>query len=289
MNWKAFISIPLFSLAALGTTAQQAPAPNPSPPAVAQPAPSLAATGSSPADASGNASAAPVTQPALTPRQIAEMHAQILMARKMYGGAIIIYGDLLKKYPKDAALLNQMGIAYQEMGDDRDAAHCYKKATRADHHFASPLNNLGTIEYEQKRFVKAVTLYMKALAERGDAATVYCNLGYAYFAQKLYPDAMQAFHQALALDARVFERRGGQGSIVQQRSVTDPGLFYFYVAKAYAATGDVEECTHYLKLARDEGYPQFASTQSDPAFAAMAKDPQFKVLFVPEKPVVESR
>jgi tetratricopeptide (TPR) repeat protein len=289
MNWKAFISISLFSLAALGAAAQQAPASGQTAPAVAQRAPSPAATVSSSADAGGTASAAPAAKPALTPRQIAEMRAQILMARKMYGGAIIIYGDLLKQYPKDAGLLNQMGIAYQEMGDDRDAAHYYKKAMRADHHFASPLNNLGTIEYEQKRFAKAMKLYQKALAERGDAATVYCNLGYAYFAQKIYPDAMHSFNQALALDPHVFEHRGGQGSIVQQRSVTDPGLFYFFVAKAYAAAGDVERCTHYLKLARDEGYAQFVSAQTDPAFAAMAKDPQFKLLFVPEKPVVETR
>jgi tetratricopeptide (TPR) repeat protein len=278
MYRKLSISILLLAMAAWCAVAQQQPGASQSPP----PAAPSSQTGAS-------ASANQPAKPALTPRQIAEMRAQILMARKMYGGAIIIYGGLLKQYPKDAGLLNQMGIAYQELGDDRDAAHYYKKATRADRHFASPLNNLGTIEYEQKRFTQAMKLYQKALAERGDAATVYCNLGYAYFAQKLYPDAMQSFHQALALDPHVFEHRGGQGSIVQQRSVTDPGLFYFFVAKAYAAAGDAAQCMHYLKLARDEGYAQFASAQMDPAFAAMANDPQFKLLFAPEKPVVETR
>jgi tetratricopeptide (TPR) repeat protein len=293
MNWKAFISIPLLSLAAFAAAAQQVPATNPAAAAAAQHAPSVPSPGSSRTQASGDVTAAvttaPAAKPALTPRQIAEMRAQIMMARKMYGGAIIIYGGLLKQYPKDAGLLNQMGIAYQELGDDRDAGRYYKKAIHADHHFASPLNNLGTVEYEQKMFAKAVKLYTKALAERGDAAAVYCNLGYAYFARKLYPDAMHAFNQALTLDPQVFEHRGGEGSLVQQRSVTDPGLFYFYVAKAYAAAGDAEHCTHYLKLARDEGYAQFASVQTDPAFAALAKDPQFKLLFVPEKPVVETR
>jgi len=274
MNWKQCIPILMLSVSALVAAAQQAPASNPA---------------SFPTEATHNGGAAPAAKPALTSRQIAEMRAQIMMARKMYGGAIIIYGNLLKQYPKDAGLLNQMGIAYQELGDDRDAGHYYKKAIHADHHFASPLNNLGTVEYELKRFAQAVKLYTKALIERGDASAVYCNLGYAYFAQKLFPNAMHAFNQALALDPHAFEHRGGEGSLVQQRSVTDPGTFYFYVAKAYAGVGDVEHCTHYLKLARDEGYAQFAGAQTDPAFAAMAKDPQFKLLFVPEKPVVESR
>ena len=200
-----------------------------------------------------------------------------------------MYLDLLKQYPKDAGLLNQVGIAYQELGAHRDATHYYKKAVHADRHFASPLNNLGTIEYEQKRYAKAVKLYQKALAERGDAATVYCNLGYAYFAQKQYPDAMVAFNKALALDANIFERHGGEGSIIQQRSVTDPGMFYLFVARTYAGVHDAERCTHYLKLARDEGYPQFASIQTDPQFAFLANDPEFKMLFAVEKPMAETR
>jgi tetratricopeptide (TPR) repeat protein len=282
MSRNLILSGLLFAMAAWCASARQAPvAGQPAPPATISAA-------APPSQVSASSSAGQSVKTALTPRQIAEMHAQIMMARKMYGGAIIIYAGLLKQYPKDAGLLNQMGIAYQEMGADRDAGHYYKKAIRADRHFASPLNNLGTIEYEQKRFAKAMKLYQKALAERGDAPTVYCNLGYAYFAQKLYSDAMHSFNQALALDPQVFEHRGGEGSLVQQRSVTDPGLFYFYVAKAYAATGDAEHCTHYLKLARDEGYAQFASVQKDPAFAALAKDPRFKLLFVSEKPVVET-
>jgi tetratricopeptide (TPR) repeat protein len=102
---------------------------------------------------------------------------------------------------------------------------------------------------------------------------VYSNLGYAYFANKQYPEAMNSFQKALALDPTVFDRRGQGGTVVQQRSTPDPGLFYFFVAKTYAQAGDAERAAHYLKLARDDGYAEFLSAQSDPAFARVIKDP----------------
>ncbi|MGA9593280.1 MAG: hypothetical protein WBS18_09295, partial [Candidatus Acidiferrales bacterium] len=63
---------------------------------------------------------------------------------------------------------------------------------------------------------------------------------------------------------------------------TDPGLFYYFVAKTYAGAGDAEEAAHFLKLARDDGYTGFLSAQTDPAFAKVIKDPRVQeVLVVP--------
>ena len=45
------------------------------------------------------------------------------------------------------------------------------------------------------------------------------------------------------------------------------------VAKTYAHTGDAEHAAHYLKLARDDGYTEFLSAQSDPAFSKVIKNP----------------
>jgi len=205
----------------------------------------------------------------------------------MYLQGIAAYEELLKPYPKDAGVLNKIGIAYQEMGSSRDAARYYKQASKADHAFASPLNNLGTVEYEQKKYGKAVKLYQKALEAHGEAATVYSNLGYAYFALQQYPDAMNAFHQAVALDPKIFDRRGNMGSIVQQRTVSDPGLFYFFLAKSYAQAGDAEHCARYLKLARDDGYTQYTTAQSDPAFARVIRDPRVQELLHPDQPAAE--
>ena len=217
--------------------------------------------------------AAPKPFSSLSPREAAEMRADILMARKEYSDAVSAYMQILANEPKNAALMNKIGVAYQQLGDLDRSEKFYKRSMHADKKFASAANNCGTVEYEKKHYSKSIGLYNKALDLRGDLPTVYSNLGYAYFADKQYPQALDSFQKALALDPTIFDRRGLGGTVVQQRTTTDPGLFYFFVAKTYAQAGDVVRAAHFLKLARDDGYEGFLSAQTDPAFAKVIKDP----------------
>jgi tetratricopeptide (TPR) repeat protein len=209
----------------------------------------------------------------MSPREAAEMRADILMARKEYFQAAASYLQILLNEPKNAELLNKVGVAFQQLGDLDRSEKFYKRAMHADKKFASAANNCGTVEYEKKHYSKAISMYNKALDLRSDLPTVYSNLGYAYFEDKQFPQAMDSFHKALALDPTIFDRRGLGGTVVLQRTATDPGLFYFFVAKTYAQAGDAERAAHYLKLARDDGYSGFLSAQTDPAFAKVIKDP----------------
>jgi len=196
------------------------------------------------------------------------------MARKEFGEATAAYEAILESEPKNAQLLNKTAIAYQELGSLNRSERYYHRAMKADKNFASPINNLGTVEYEKKHYGKAIVLYKKALVLKMETSTIYSNLGYAYFANKQYPEAMSTFDKALAIDPELFERRSGYGTIIQQRTTTDPGLFNFFVAKSYAAMGDAERAAHFLRLARDDGYKNFLSAETDPAFAKVIKDPR---------------
>lgn len=211
----------------------------------------------------------------MTPREAAELRADILMARKEYLDAARAYDEILKTDPNSAQLFNKMGVAYQELTDLNRAEHCYKKAMRADKTFASAVNNVGTIEYQKSHYAKAIGYYQRALVLRVDMAPIYANLAYAYIEYKKYPEAMDAFGKAVAIDPSVLEAKSaGNGTVIQQRTTTDPGLFYFFVAKSYGMVGDAERAAHYLKLSRDDGYKDFASAQTDPAFAKVIKDPR---------------
>src|SRR5580704_784076 len=127
-------------------------------------------------------SSAPVQETEkLSPRQIAEMRADILMARKEFEDAIRGYDAILKDEPKNAGLLNKVGVAYQEMTDLRRSEHYYKRAIQADKTFASAINNVGTVEYELKHYPKAISYYQKAISLGTDVPTIYSNMGYAYF------------------------------------------------------------------------------------------------------------
>jgi tetratricopeptide (TPR) repeat protein len=210
-----------------------------------------------------------------TPQQVAEMRAEIYMARKDYSEAALAFQRLLDQNPGSAEYMNKIGIAYQELGQDSLAEHFYKRALKTDKKSAHALNNLGTIEYSRQRFGKAVKYYRRAIDTNGDnQAPIYSNLGYAYCELKSYPKATEAFGKALALDPTVFEPKGTAGTIIQHRSTNDYGTLYFMVAKSYAKKGDAEHTARFLKLARDDGYKEFQSAEKDPDFASVIKDPQ---------------
>lgn len=212
--------------------------------------------------------------PPMTPRQVAEMRAAILMARKDYSEAAIAYQHLLETDPRNADFLNRTGMAYQELGQDDLAEHFYKKAIHADKGFSEAINNLGTVEYSRKRYGKAIKYYKKAIQVAPQTAALYSNLGYAYCAIKKYPAAMEVFGKAVALDPMIFEHRGSSGSILQQRTAADSGELYFTIAKSYAKVGDAERVARYLKLARDGGYKNLLAVEKDPAFEKVIKDPR---------------
>ena len=233
--------------------------------------------------------AQPASAPEMTPRQLAELRGDIFMARKMYPEAIESYTHLIKQEPRNAALINKLGVAYEVAGSDGRAEHTFKQAIKADKTYASAYNNLGTVEYSRHKYGHAIDWYEKTLALRPDMAAVYCNLGYAYFDEKKYPEAMDAFEQAIHIDPQIMSEHGSNGSIVQQRGTTNPGLFYFFVARTYAQLGNADRCAHYLKMARDGGYDKFVSAKTDPAFAKVIADPQVQAVFVPVPELANSK
>ena len=73
------------------------------------------------------------------------------------------------------------------------------------------------------------------------------------------------FASALKQDPQFFEHNGGSnGSLLQDRSVTDRGRFYYMLAKSFAQSGNVDRCIIYLRKAKDEGFNALAAAKSDP-------------------------
>jgi len=210
--------------------------------------------------------------PPLSPQEL-ERRADLFMARKRYPEAIEIYLRLVKKDQKNAALLNRIGMAYQHEGNLSQAKRYYERAIRADKTFFHAINNLGTVHYYRRNYRQAIRAYQRALALRSDVAVLHSNLGYAYFAQKKYDEALAAFQRAIEIDPGLFERRGTTGSMFQQSLMGDRALFFFFLAKSYAAMGNAERCAFYLRKARDEGYKKLAEVNKDPTFAAVLNDP----------------
>jgi tetratricopeptide (TPR) repeat protein len=159
----------------------------------------------------------------------------------------------------------------------------YERAAKVDPLYADARNNIGTIWYQRKKYGKAIKAYQKAIAVRGDMAVLHSNLGYAYFADKKYEEAIASFRQALSIDPQLFEHGASKtGSLLQDRSVSDRGRFYFLLAKSYAQAGNVDRCLLYLRKAKEEGYKSLSEVQTDPAFSAVLKLPAIEEILAPK-------
>ena len=212
-----------------------------------------------------------------------EETADLYMARKQYHEASQTYLRLTQQNPRNAVYLNKLGIALHQQAVLGEALKYYQRAVKADPKYADAENNIGTIWYQRKRYGKAIRAYLKAIKMRDDLPVLYSNLGYAYFGDRKYPESIAAFRNALAKDPQFFERGGSRtGSVLQDRSVTDRGRFYYLLAKSFAETGNYERCIVYLRKAKEEGYAAIKDVKKDPAFAAVLADPSVQELLNPK-------
>jgi tetratricopeptide (TPR) repeat protein len=228
-------------------------------------------------------SSAIVVRPELTTEQLADLY----MVRKDYREAAQTYKRLSDENPRNAVYLNKLGIALHQQTALTLALKYYERATKVDPTYADAENNIGTIWYQRKKYGKAIKSYQKAIAIRKDMPVLYSNLGYAYFGEKKYGESIASFRQALVLDPQFFEHNSSRnGSMLQDRSVTDRGRFYYMLAKSFAQSGNLDRCIVYLRKAKDENYAQLGAARTDPDFAVMLKSPVVQEILAPK--VIES-
>jgi len=227
-----------------------------------------------------------VTAPASVPRQLTpEELADILMARKDYREAAFSYKRLVDENPRNAIYWNKLGIALHQQSDLSSALKSYQQAVKVNPKYADARNNIGTIWYQRKKFGKAIRAYERALKMRNDMAVLYSNLGYAYFGEKKYEESIGAFRHALAIDPQLFEHSSSRaGSVLQDRSVSDRGRFYFLLAKSFAEAGNFERSLIYLRKAKEEGFASLSQVKSDPSFSAMLKLSETQEILAPKAP-----
>jgi tetratricopeptide (TPR) repeat protein len=236
--------------------------------------------------APGQAASSTQSQPgsaapfALPPKQMQEEKAKVQIAEKRYEAAIQTYQDLLKTDSKNAVYLNMIGIAYLDLSNFDQAKKYFVRASKADKKYASAVNNLGMVYYHQKDFGRAIREYQRAVAIDPNQAGAHANLGFAYYNSNKYPEAATEFQKAIELDPRIFERNDRAGTTVQDRSVSNHGLFFFTMAKVYAQKRDAQHCAEYLRKSLDEGYKDIAKATTDPAFKDVIDDPDVQAVLV---------
>ncbi|HZU27043.1 MAG TPA: tetratricopeptide repeat protein [Bryobacteraceae bacterium] len=211
-----------------------------------------------------------------------EMRGDIFMARKMFREAVEQY----KLAPQSANIDNKIGIAYHQLQDLRTAKKYYQLAIHENRTYPDAINNLGTVYYSEKSYRRAISQYKKALKIAPRSATIYSNLGSAYFSRKDYEHAMENYNIALSLDPQVFEHRGTTGVLLQERSVEDKAMYYYFMARVYAKQGDNDDALQYIRKALEVGFKDRRKFQENPDFAGLQKLPEFQQLMNTEQRVL---
>jgi tetratricopeptide (TPR) repeat protein len=171
---------------------------------------------------------------------------------------------------------NKLGIAYHQLLMFDLAKSSYRRSMKLDPKYPEAINNLGTVFYAEKNYRKAISCYKQALERtHGTSASVFANLGAGYFARKQYKRASEAYERALQLDPNVFEHRGGYGTLMQERTVTELALFHLSLAKTYAKNGVNDRALIYLRKALEEGIKDRQKIPDIPEFALLKKEPAF--------------
>jgi tetratricopeptide (TPR) repeat protein len=220
------------------------------------------------------------TSPALSPRDIQVEKAKILMAEKRYDACIEAYQDLLKAEPKNAVFMNMIGIAYLDLSKPEEAKKYFQRAEKADKKYSSAVNNLGMVYYTQKNYRRAIREYQRAAKIDPGQAGTHANLGFAYYNTNKFQESSVEFQKALEIDPHVLERNSNVGTMMQDRSVSNHGLFFFTMARVYAQKKDAEHCAEYLRKSYDEGYKDVVKVKTDPAFKEILNDPGVQAVLV---------
>lgn len=202
------------------------------------------------------------------------------------------------KNPKNASVLNKIGIVQLQLVRYPDARKSFEAAIRMNRGYADAYNNLGVDFYLQESaraaakvragnpasswsfgdFGRAIKEYRKAIKLQEDSASFYSNLGTAYFAKKDFAKAVASYARALELDPDVFEHSSRVGVAAQTSSPGDRAEYFYLLARMYAKSGATDRSLSYLRRAMEDGYKDMNKIFRDEEFAAVRNDPRFSAL-----------
>ncbi len=106
------------------------------------------------------------------------------------------FQDLLKKKPKDAELLNDVGYSYYNRAQWVEAETYLRKAVNQDKSHKSAWVNLGLALAQQGKQQEALEAFSHAVS----TAEAYSNLGFVLAVQGKKPEALAAYRRALELE-----------------------------------------------------------------------------------------
>jgi tetratricopeptide (TPR) repeat protein len=191
-----------------------------------------------------------------------------------YYAALIKYLAARKLNPNSAYIHNYTGIAYLRLQFYDRAIEAFKTSMELNKEYPSSVNNMGSAFFAKGDYKKAEKYFKKAIKMKKDDASFHMNLGTLYFEMKKPEKAISEWHASLALDPDVLTREnplsvsiGGEGISPKDRS--------YFMARVYAAAGNVPKMIESLQQALLNGFSDIEALRTNPDFDPFRKDERF--------------
>jgi tetratricopeptide (TPR) repeat protein len=207
-----------------------------------------------------------------------EQAADILRVRRFPEDALEFYNYALQRGGQQAPLLNKLGITELELRNTIAARAYFERVVHLNKKDGQAWNNLGAVEYLEKRYGRAISDYGRAIKLEKRSAIFHSNLGTAYFEQKDYRGARKQFEIALQLDPDLAHHDGPSGVTAHMLSPEDRARYCFEMARLYADHGDEVNLMHYLTMASEGGFDILSEMDGDKVLGRYRKDPRVLLL-----------
>jgi len=126
--------------------------------------------------------------------------ADQLLNSKKYNEAIECYDKAISMGLTSAAIYNDKGVAYKNMGNNKKALECYEKAAQVDPNFIYSQNNMGVALRDLCRPEEALKAFNRALTINPNYTFAYNNKGLALMDLGRKQEAVEAYNKANQLD-----------------------------------------------------------------------------------------
>lgn len=210
-----------------------------------------------------------------------ETAGDLARIHKDYEQAIRYFQAALRKDRKNFAIYNKLGLAQMHKDQLKPARVSFERAVKYNPKFADAINNMGAIDYMDKRYGSAAKYFKRAVALDETRPAYHVNLGAAWFAQKKFEGAVTEYTRALELDPDALTEQSRTGITAQIASPEERAQWSYMMAKIYAQRGDIDGCLMCLRKAKEDGYRDIARVYKDEEFSKLRADARLHEIVPP--------
>lgn len=173
---------------------------------------------------------------------------ELYITNQRYTEAEKLIQERMRRYPDDLALLEQLAEIYQHQNAYSKALELYRKAIERDPNNTTLRRKLGTLYAEIGNTAQAVAEWEKVTADEANQVDQQKQLGAIYLSHKMYPEAIDAYRQAIRLRPK-------------------DSYLYTQLAAAYKIQGQIEQAAEvYIDALQQVGLTR---NQREPIWNAM--------------------